>query len=93
MEGKESNIPTPFEWLVSRVCEEFHCLPSQAVDELLDNDRIVLDIMGLRAYARAKEAIDSAKRPEDVPDSPMVDQVFAVQAELLKRRREHGRSS
>lgn len=69
------------------MCEEFHCLPSQAANQLLDHDRLVMDILEFRSYARAKEVIDMAKRPEDVPDSPMVDQVFLIQHELLKRRR------
>ena len=83
----------PFEWYISQVCEEFRCRPSQAVDELMDNDKLIQDIIELRAYARTKDSIDNAKKPEDVPDSPMVDQVFAIQKELLKRRREHGRTS
>lgn len=70
------------------MCEEFHCLPSQAVRELMDDpSQIALDIMELRAYARAKECLDNAKDPKDVPDHPMIDRVFEIQAELLKRRR------
>ena len=79
----------PFQWLISRICEEFHCLPSEALTELLDEPRgMALDILELRAYARAKEAMDNAKRKEDIPDSPMVGQVWEVQHELMRRRRD-----
>jgi len=46
-----------------------------------------MDILEFRSYARTKEIIDNAKDPKDVPDHPMVDQVFLIQHELLKRRR------
>lgn len=81
----------PFEWLVSRACEEFSCLPSQAVRELLDDpQQLALDVMELRAYARTKDALDNAKRPEDEPSGPMVEVVWDVMNELLRRRREEG---
>lgn len=85
MEGKKSAVPT--EWLISLVCEEFHCLPSEAVEQLLDHDQLVMDILEFRTYARLKEIVDNAKDPKDIPDHPMVDQVFLIQHELLKRRR------
>ncbi len=88
LEGDSSASP-PFEWVVSRTCEEFNCLPSQAVKELLDDPtNLAIDIMELRSYARAKELLDNAKKPEDVPKSPAIDEVWMVQHELLKRRRE-----
>lgn len=43
--------------------------------------------MELRAYARAKEAIDSAKDDKDIPDHPMVDRVFEIQHEIKKRKK------
>ena len=49
-----------------------------------DPAQMALDIMELRAYARAKECLDNAKDPKDVPDHPMIDQVFLVQFELAK---------
>jgi len=74
--------------VVSRICEEFHCLPTEAVKELLDDPlNMALEIMELRAYARAKEVLDNAKSKNDVPSSPMVDMVMEIQAELAKRKR------
>ena len=87
MEGKESDYP--FEWFISRVCEEFNCLPSQAVRELMtDPAQTAIDIMELRAYVKAKEVLDNAKNQKDIPDSPVIDRVFEIQAEILKRRRD-----
>lgn len=49
----------PALWLVSQVCEEFGCLPSQAVRELEgDPERMVIKIMTLRAYVRTLAAFD-----------------------------------
>ena len=47
----------------------------------------VLDIIELRAYARAKDTLKHAKRPEDIPQDPMIDMVFEIEHELLSRRR------
>ena len=86
MEG-ESN--PPFEWVVSRVCEEFGCLPSEALRELLDEPRgMALDILELRAYARTKEQMDHAKEQTDMPSGPMAEWVWKIQAELHRRRKE-----
>ncbi len=84
MEG-DSSSPL-FEWVISRVCEEFHCLPSQAVKEIMtDPNQMALEIMQLRNYARAKEALDNAKNADEIPDSPAIDQVWMVQAEIVRK--------
>ena len=62
-------------------------MPSRAVEELERNDELTLGVMDLRAYARTKDAVDQAKKSDDVPRSAMVDWVFAVQSELLRRKR------
>lgn len=68
------------------MCEEFGCLPSAAVRE---DPALALDVMALRSYARAKAAVDRASSDEELSQLPqaMVNKVFAVQAELLERRR------
>jgi hypothetical protein len=53
-----------------------------------DPAQLALDIMELRAYARAWEILKHAKDEKDIPNSPMIDRVFEVQFELLKRRKE-----
>ena len=93
MEGGETT-DLPFEWMISRVCEEFNCLPSAALKEIMnDPAQMAIDIIELRAYSRAKELLDNARDSKDIPDNPMIDRVFEIQAELLKRRWENGRSS
>ena len=47
---------------------------------------LALSILELRAYARAKQAVDSAQKPEDVSDWQRA-AVFEVVAEIIKRRR------
>jgi hypothetical protein len=72
---------------VSRVCEEFHCLPSQAVRELEnDPERLALKILPLRAYAKAKEIYDRARNKMDLPESPLIDEV-TINDFVLHRRR------
>jgi len=84
----------PFEWIISRVCEEFNCLPSAAIREIKnDPAQMVFDIMELRAYANTKEMLDNSKDKMDIKHTPMVEKVFEVVNELVKRRRENGRSS
>jgi hypothetical protein len=88
LEGKNEEAKPPFEWVVSRICEEFHCLPTAALTELLDDPAgMAIEILELRAYARAKESLDNAKSKNDVPDSPMIDMVMEIQADLAKRKR------
>lgn len=72
-------------WLVGRVCEEFGCLPSEAARELeTDPERMALEIMELRAYARAsqylKQCVKAGEKPEH---SRMVEWVMRVKAALL----------
>ena len=93
MEGGEAQ-DLPFEWIISRICEEFNCLPSAALRELMnDPAQMAIDIMELRAYARTKEMLDNAQNKADVKNTPMVEKVFEIIAEREKRRRENGRSS
>jgi len=97
LEGHADAEP-PVEWLVSRVCEEFGCLPRAAVAELYDDPELMaLTILRLRAYARAKQDIDNAKRPQDMPTGPAADLVWEIQAEIAAERKaakdEHGRAN
>jgi len=48
---------------------------------------IITDILELRGYANMKQAIDHAQRDDDIPDSPLRDVVWDIQAELIKERR------
>lgn len=79
----------PEAWIVSRICEEFGCTPSQALYELDETPwPLVFDVMELRAFARAKQTVDDAKKAEDIPKTPMIDWVMDVKKEIIKQRRE-----
>lgn len=82
LEGEEDGA-APEAWLISRLCEEFGCRPSEALDEPA---ALTLEIMELRAYARAKAELEAAQKEEDVPRTPMVERVWEVQHALLQRR-------
>ena len=70
-------------WWLSRVCEEFHCRPSQAVWEW-DHAPIGLleTIIEFRAFAGAKQLYDHAKTATQraaLPDDPMIALVEALE--------------
>lgn len=72
---------------MSRVCEEFHCLPLAAIREIeRDPDRLAEMIIVFRDYARAKDVVDHAKKANDIPDVPMTDLVVRHQIEIIKER-------
>ena len=50
--------------------------------------QMAFDIIELRAYARAKHILDNAKSEKDVPVSGIIDQVWDIQAEIFKRKRQ-----
>ena len=75
--------------MVSRVAEEFHCLPDMAIRALEnDPDRLIPAILTLRAFARAKETYDNSKSKRDLPQTRMIEVLqeieFEAMQELLK---------
>lgn len=73
--------------MIGRVCDEFHCLPSQAIRELdNDPDRTALAILEIRAFERTWRAIDQARSQADVPNGPMAERVLAVMGDRLTQR-------
>ena len=77
----------PTEWLISRVCDEFHCVPSQAIRELERDPELVFEVMELRAYAQTKEQMDRAENQSDVPTGPMADLVGDIEVALFHERK------
>jgi len=83
----EEDVPIPEDWLVSRICEEFGCVPSVAVRELTeDSERRALTILELRAYANTKAAVEAAKMPSEVPVGRMADLVQRVEVDVWRAR-------
>lgn len=75
-------------WLMSRICEEFHCLPATGERLLLDDpEQDALEILSLRAYARAKSAYDAVNGEIDkLEKTPLMDQVIQNDYALHKER-------
>lgn len=85
----EGDGPCPWEWWISRVCEEFACLPSEAARELARVPVGLIDvILEARAYARAKQVYDQAQSKKDLPRSPWIEQVKAIEFALVQQARE-----
>ena len=70
----------PFTLWLSRLCDAFHCLPSEAYAEwrrlpagLLD------DVLEARAFETMKAIVDRATTEKDIPASPLADLVKAVE--------------
>jgi hypothetical protein len=72
--------------MLSRLCESFGCLPSQAEAELETHPELVSDVLLVRAYIDVKRKIDTAKTEADVPKSPLVEVWGEIQVELMKER-------
>ena len=51
---------------------------------------LAADVMELRAYARAKQLIDTTDDESKLPENEMLDWVRRVEYELLKQRRDGG---
>lgn len=67
-------------WLLSRICEER--LAPDLVTAAHQPIGLVLEVLEARAYARAKQAVESAKKAGDVDgNDPMVQWVMQLQAE------------
>ena len=86
MDG-DKGIPVQPEWLISRVCEEFHCTPSVAQAELVSDEDLIWTILQMRNYANTKERIDNATDEKHMPDGATADLVFEHIAELIREHR------
>ena len=83
MDG-DRDVPVQPEWLISRVCEEFHCTPSVAQDELESDEDLIWTILEMRNYANTKNRIDNATDEKHMPDGKTADLVFEHIAELIR---------
>lgn len=78
----------PAAWILSRLCEEFHCLPGALEDEDVMQ---LLEIIDLRQYAQAKHLIEREDTDEDairkqgIPDS-MISEVMANKEKAIGKR-------
>jgi hypothetical protein len=78
----------PFEWVISRICEEFNCLPSEALRELEESPfGLVMDIMEMRYYVQVKEQIDNAKDSDSMPKGALADLVYENYRDILRERK------
>jgi hypothetical protein len=76
---------------VSRVCEEFGCLPA-AAEHALDNDpsQMILTIMKLRSFARNKEVYDNCKSRKDLPQNGMMDLLLEIEFDQIESKKDDG---
>lgn len=78
----------PFEWFVSRVCEEFSIPPTRALWEIENAPHgLIGRILEYRAYQHAKVTYDRAEGDVSKLDqSPMMDRVIESDFTLFQRR-------
>jgi hypothetical protein len=76
----------PLEYWLGRLCEEFPGLtPLTALrDWLAAPPGFYEEMIEARAYARTKAQYDGAQSKSDLPDSPMLGIVTAIEFELSK---------
>ncbi len=86
----DPDAAAPYAWLVSRVCEEFHCLPKDAetaIEE--DEEGLIFEVMDLRALAATKREFDHAVEQGKTIDqpSPMMRELMQLEYALMQERR------
>ena len=64
------------DWIFGRFCEEG--LAHSFNDALEQPYQACLDVLELRAFARAKQMVDGTDDESKLPDSPMIDLVFKL---------------
>jgi len=75
----------PEAWIVSRICEEFQCLPSEAVRELdKDYRKLIFEILRMRVYAASKHRFDNMKKGDNLDNVPMIEEVIANEVAIVK---------
>ena len=80
--------PAPLEYVIGRICQEFHCLPSAALREWLDLPHgLIPAILECLAYARAKATYDA--RGQRSHDPPLTELVIANDFARVQERRTH----
>lgn len=78
--------------MLSRLCEEFHCLPSQAWREWRRLPAGMLDrILAVRAYARMKAVYDA--RGRGTADPPLMQLVKDIDFQLVAEARATDRAA
>jgi hypothetical protein len=88
----------PFAYWVSRVCEEFQCLPSAAEQEMRRQPvGWIEEVIEARHYAKAKAIYDHAPDKTDVvKHDPLLQLVeeneYAHAKDLIVRRRAHAKA-
>jgi hypothetical protein len=78
-------------WL-SRICEEFHCLPSAALREWLTAPvGLIEEVLEARAYAYAKARVDAKDAPKGgPPDTPMMERVKEIELAIVAEELANG---
>lgn len=84
--------------MVNRYCEEFSCGISQAIADLEDAPyTLIMEVLDLRAFMRAKAQLDRAKEGDDWPSGPMggrlKDAIQAVKEDRQQQRIEDALNS
>jgi hypothetical protein len=80
----------PLAYYVSRVCEEFACVPSVALAEV---DRLpagfLEDVIEARSFGVAYDIVQRSE-PKDIPDTPMVKLVQEIDLDVALREMKGG---
>lgn len=74
----------PYEWILSRICEEFHIDPPRAAAIWDDDPILIAQVLELRAFAGAKAHIDGAKDWSELKLTDMVRRYMRIEADVMK---------
>lgn len=80
--------PVPELLWISRICEEFGCLPSAALREWLASPAgLIEELLLIRAFASAKKQLAETPRKDLPQDSPLIDLAAEIELELVAEAR------
>lgn len=75
----------PDHWVLLRICEEG--LASSLLDAMQQPLDLAVRVIDEKVFAKAWELVKRTENEDQLPDSPMIDLVFEIQADRLRARK------
>lgn len=83
--GLDDKGPLPHAYLIRRICDVFHCLPSAAEEELRRSPvGWVEEVIEAGHYADAKAMVDRATDEKQLPQTPLMELVKDITEQLAQ---------
>lgn len=85
MKGHE---PLPEVAWVARICEEFHCLPTEAIREIRRApDGLIAQVIDAKHFMATFAMYEAAEHKDHLPKTPMLELLQEIEFEEIRRIR------